>query len=309
MNRIVSNPPFASEEGDGEVIVPKKEESTEELETEQSEEETTESDEETESSSESGEATEGEESEESESESESEEQPPQKIKIGEFEYSPEELQEIVTKGSKVKEWEQKMPGFDVDKFMPDYTRKSQRLAQYEKAPQVARPVQKTKEELEALGVDDEQIKIFENVAKHLGFVKQTDLVQTSVESQKESFLASHPEYAPGDVANDQRWATLMQEFNLFNWEAHPHRVEEFLEEAHKRIAGTQAPPVDTKKGQEMKQIITTKKAQAAIMGVGGGVSKSRTTTQAPSKGATAQALIEKYRAAGWSEEDIKDILT
>lgn len=222
-----------------------------------------------------------------------------KVKIGEQEFSNEELQEIVNKGSKIKEWEKKMPGFNIDTFMPDYTVKSQRLKEYEKrfAPKESK---QNIDELKELGVDEEQINAFQKVAKHLGFVRQTDLVQDSVEVQKESFIARHPEYAPGAIENDQKWAKLMEEFSLFNWQQHPEKVEKLLEKAHEEVSKSW---IETERGQKIKQTITTMQAKANAVATGGqGVGKSVSTLKSDN------SVIEKYRAMGWSENDIKEIL-
>ena len=217
-----------------------------------------------------------------------------KIKIGEQEFSEEELQAIITRGTKVKEWETKMPGFNLDTLMPDYTRKSQKLKALEKS------VPKAQEKIDLEGIDQEQIQNIEKIARHLGFVRQADLVQDSVETQKNVFIASHPEYSPGLPENDAKWAQLMEQFSLYNWQLHPNKVEEMLEEAHAKVSQTW---INTAKGEKTKEAIATKKAQANASTFGGGTSTKQTS--APSN----QALAEKYRAAGWSEEDIKDVLS
>lgn len=225
---------------------------------------------------------------------------PSKVKIGEQEFSNEELEEIVNKGSKIKEWEKKMPGFNIDTFMPDYTVKSQRLSEYEKrfAP---KEVKQNLDELKELGVDEDQINAFQKVAKHLGFVSQTDLVQDSIEVQKESFIARHPEYAPGTPINDQKWTKLMEEFSLFNWQQHPEKVERLLEKAHEEVSKLW---IETERGQKIKQAITTNQAKAnAVATGGGGIGKGVSTQKSDN------SILEKYRAMGWSESDIKEILT
>lgn len=224
---------------------------------------------------------------------------PTKVKIGEQEFSNEELQEIVNKGSKIKEWEKKMPGFNIDTFMPDYTTKSQRLKEYEKRS-TQKESKQNLDELKELGVDEDQINAFQKVAKHLGFVRQTDLVQDSVEVQKESFIARHPEYAPGTPVNDQKWSKLMEEFSLFNWQQHPEKVEKLLEKAHEEVSKSW---IETERGQKIKQNITTIQAKANAAATGGsGLGKGTTTSKSDN------SMIEKYRAQGWSEEDIKEIL-
>ena len=232
-----------------------------------------------------------------------------KVKIGEAEYTPEELQAIVSKGTQVKKWEEKMPGFDIDKLMPDYTRKSQRLAQFEKRNTVPK-AQADSKEMEELGIDEAQLRALEKAAKHLGFVRQTDLVQDSVEAQKETFIARHPEYKSDAVGGDIKWTQLMEKFSDFNvyqdqntktWYGKIDKVEEFLERAHAEVSGTwQAAAVNEK----TKQAVVTKQAQVNLMATGGGAPRG-----APQKTPSNTELIQKYRSAGWSEEDIKEILT
>lgn len=225
---------------------------------------------------------------------------PAKIKIGDQEFDESELKDIVTKGSKIKEWETKMPGFNVDTFMPDYTQKSQRLAAYEKRSAPKAQVQP--KELEELGVDDTQVKAFEKVAKHLGFVRQTDLIQDSIEAQKDAFIARHPEYAPGSPVNDEKWGQLKQEFDLYDWKNNPDKVEKFLEKAHADVSKSW---IEAERGNKVMETITTKKAQVAATVAGGGSGKGATIT--PNSSNTA--LANKYRQMGWDEEDIKEILS
>ena len=222
------------------------------------------------------------------------EESPAKIKLGDKEFTQEELQEITEKGSKVKEWETKMPGFNLDTLMPDYTRKSQRLAAYEKrAPKAA-------EEVDLSDIDSSEVEKFTRVAKHLGFVKQSDLVRDSVEVQKNAFIASHPEYQPGTTINDAKWDQLMEQFSLYNWQAYPQKVEDFLEKAHGEVSKTWQ---ETAKNEKTKETIVTKTAVANASATSGGNSQ-----KAQSK-TDNSALADKYRAMGWAEEDIKEILT
>lgn len=226
---------------------------------------------------------------------------PSKIKVGEREFTEEELSTIVAEGTKVQGWKQKMPGFDIDQLMPDYTRKSQRLARYEgqfgKTPETA-----PKESLEELGVDQDQVNTFEKVAKRLGFVRQTDLVQNSVEAQKDAFLAHHKEYATDTPQGDARWNQLMEHFSIYNWQAHPQKVEELLEEAHQKVSQSWR---EVSRGEKVKETITTRKAQATAVAFGGGSSTSKPATNSSSN----VGLADKYRDMGWTEDDIKELLT
>ena len=234
-----------------------------------------------------------EQSEEGSAETEEKAEEPQKIKIGDKEFTEEELNGIIEKGGKVQEWETKMPGFNLDTLMPDYTKKSQKLAQYEKhpAPKV--------EEVDLSDVDADELEKFDRIAKHRGFVKQSDIVQDSVEVQKNTFIASHPEYKQGIPANDAKWEQLMEQFALYNWQAFPHKVEDMLEKAHSEVSKTWN---DEAKNQKTKESVTTKQAIVDAVAKGGNGSQKTTAPK------DSSALADKYRALGWAEDDIKEIL-
>ncbi len=272
MGKVVINEEF-SKEGE-EVELDKEEQSTEE-------------------ETETGEKSE-EQSEEGSAETEDKAEEPQKIKIGDKEFTEEELKGVIEKGGKVQEWETKMPGFNLDTLMPDYTKKSQKLAQYEKHPAPKA------EEVDLSDVDADELEKFDRIAKHRGFVKQSDIVQDSVEVQKNTFIASHPEYKQGIPANDAKWEQLMEQFSLYNWQAFPHKVEDMLEKAHSEVSqGWET----TKHNEKTKETVITKKALAdATATSGGNAQKQKTQT-------SNTALADKYRASGWSEEDIAEILT
>ena len=272
MGKVVINEDF-SPEGE-EVELDKEEQSTEEKKEEVKESE--------------------EQSEEGSAETEDKAEEPQKIKIGDKEFTEEELKGVIEKGGKVQEWETKMPGFNLDTLMPDYTKKSQKLAQYEKHPAPKA------EEVDLSDVDADELEKFDRIAKHRGFVKQSDIVQDSVEVQKNTFIASHPEYKQGIPANDAKWEQLMEQFALYNWQAFPHKVEEMLEKAHSEVSKTWN---DEAKNQKTKESVTTKQAIVDAVAKGGNGSQKTTAPKDNS------ALADKYRALGWAEDDIKEILT
>ena len=229
-----------------------------------------------------------EQSEEGSAETEEKAEEPQKINIGDKEFTG-----IIEKGGKVQEWETKMPGFNLDTLMPDYTKKSQKLAQYEKHPAPKA------EEVDLSDVDADELDKFDRIAKHRGFIKQSDIVQDSVEVQKNTFIASHPEYKQGIPANDAKWEQLMEQFALYNWQAFPHKVEDMLEKAHSEVSKTWN---EDAKNQKTKESVTTKQAIVDAVAKGGSGSQK---TAAPKDNS---ALADRYRALGWAEEDIKEIL-
>ena len=276
MNKIVNNPSF-TDEGTATEQLEEKIELQEEQSTEENKEENTEEQENKEGSEEETQKTEE----------------PQKVKIGDKEFTAEELSGIVEKGTKVKEWETKMPGFNLDTLMPDYTKKSQRLAAMERQSFKAEPQ-------DLSDVDADEVQKFEKIAKHFGYVRQTDLAQSTVESQKEAFLSQHPEYNPGNTINDAKWSQLMEQFSVYNWQAFPHKVGDLLEKAHVEVSKSWN---ETKVNERTKETIVTKKAVADATAISGG------NAQKQSNQSSNTALADKYRVLGWTEEDIKEILT
>ena len=78
-------------------------------------------------------------------------QEPEKVKVGEKEYTQEELTSVVGLGETAKEYETKW-NRPIGEFYPDYTQKSQKLSEYEKKEKEAQEIRlkekvKAKEEL------------------------------------------------------------------------------------------------------------------------------------------------------------------
>jgi hypothetical protein len=96
----------------------------------------------------------------------------EKIKLGEEEYSQDELQTLVKLGKIGKEAEEKF-NTSLDKVWPDYSRKSNQLKEYESE---LTELRKLKEEKEALPQDEQQaIEEARKAAKKLGIVLEDDL--------------------------------------------------------------------------------------------------------------------------------------
>ena len=98
----------------------------------------------------------------------------EKIKLGEKEYTQEELNDLVGLGEVAKEYEQKW-NRKIDQFWPDYTQKSQKLAQLEEK-------EKERDELELrsklssgsqLSLEEQQ-KLAREQAKTLGLVTRDE---------------------------------------------------------------------------------------------------------------------------------------
>lgn len=113
-----------------------------------------------------------EEAQEVEQEEEQEVQEPEKIKLGEEEYSQDELQTLVKLGKIGKEAEEKF-NTSLDKVWPDYSRKSNQLKEYETE---LTELRKLKEQQAELPQDEQQaIEEARKAAKKLGIVLEDDL--------------------------------------------------------------------------------------------------------------------------------------
>lgn len=222
----------------------------------------------------------------------------EKFVLGDREYTQTEVQELIGKGQKIRDWEQKVPGNDIDKLYADYTKKSQRLAEYEK--KIVAPVEQADDDLD---LPPDQLDLLKRAAKKLGFVQREDMVKTSIESQKDAFLADHPEYLPQNDPANEKWSALMSEFNNFNWQTNPQRVTDFLERSHSQVAPNWQ---EKARGVEVKKQLLQRKSVSGLAQMGGGAAANAPDVKS-SKLSTRQA--ELYRASGWSEKDIKDLLS
>lgn len=222
----------------------------------------------------------------------------EKFTFGDNEYTQSEIAELLAKGKAAKEWETKVPGNDIAKLQADYTKKAQKLAEYEK--QFAPPVEQNSDEVD---LPPDQIDLFKKVAKKLGFVQREDLVKGSVEAQKDAFLAEHPEYLPQNDPNNEKWGALLASFNEFNWQANPQRVADFLERSHAQVASKWQEPA---RGADMKRMILQKKSVENLAQLGGGAAANIPHTKSTK---LTEKNIQILKNGGWSEADINELLT
>lgn len=241
------------------------------------------------------------EAEESETAPEAEaiaEQPETEEQVAEAE-TPElspELQSLVEKGRRVQAWETKMPGFDVDKIVPEFTRRSQALKALER-------VVMSKQETTDSPLPPEEMQVLEQALQRLGVPTRADLSKSAQETQKEEFLAAHPEYLPENDPGDRNWSRLMAAFNEYNWQAHPTRTYEFLARAHESVDNG---PLSPTRGERVQKAIQRRAASAGLATVGGGASAPSAPAKAQARGFT-DAQREAYRRGGWSDAEIAEL--
>lgn len=207
-----------------------------------------------------------------------------------------DLQALVEKGRRVQEWESKMPGFDVDQLVPEFTRRSQALKALERAYAQQESV-KSEEPL-----PPEEMQVLEKALQRLGVPTRADITKSAQETQKDEFLARHPEYLPENDPGDKKWNQLLNAFNEYNWQGHPTKTYEFLERSHLAVTDGPLSPI---RGARVQQAIQRKAATTEMASVGGG-NAAPTASKAPLKGFTA-VQREAYRRGGWTDAEIAEL--
>ena len=130
-----------------------------------------------------------EEEEEEEEEESSEKAPeaPTTIKVGEKEYSQDELDELVKLGSTAKEYEEKW-NRPIGDFYPDYTQKSQKLSEYEKAEKARAEAEVAKKQEQGIELSpEEKREAVLKEARGYGILTKEDL-DTEVNSRVANML-------------------------------------------------------------------------------------------------------------------------
>lgn len=102
------------------------------------------------------------------------EETPNTIKIDGKEYSQEEVQELVGLGQTAKEYETKW-NRPIGEFYPDYTQKSQKLSEYEKAEKARLEEELSRKQAEGNLTPEEQRALVIKQAKDYGLLTKEDL--------------------------------------------------------------------------------------------------------------------------------------
>lgn len=122
----------------------------------------------------------------------------QPVKIGEEEYTPDQLAELVQKGKIVKEWEIEKPGYNLDTLYADYTKKTMELAELRRnQPQVESEIQ--------LAPEDQQL-----LKKAVNPLIESALQQERDKMALDSFKNQHAEY--NDLV---KWKKYISFFNSY----------------------------------------------------------------------------------------------
>lgn len=153
------------------------------------------------------------------------------------------------------------------------------------------------EDTELEGYEPEQVKQFETLAKKLGFVKKDEIIsQTSQErnnSEFETFMEAHPEYAPENDKDGALWSQFKSEFSLYNPPKDPKTLRKILQKVHSEIHGVQ-PAANLTKVNAAREKIKVASHTGASVG-----KAPRARTQAPS-GLRTDAM------KGFSDDELEE---
>ena len=94
---------------------------------------------------------------------------PEKIKLGDKEFTQDELNRLVGLGEFAEKVE-KEQNRKISEIYPEYTRKSQKLSEYEKAEAAAKEAETKKRAEEGKLSSEEQLEMYRKTIKELGFV-------------------------------------------------------------------------------------------------------------------------------------------
>ena len=164
---------------------------------------------------------------------------------------------------------------------------------------IKKPITVATQDEELAGFDPEQIKTFETIATKLGFARKDELIyqntQDKLNSEFDTFIESHKEYAPENDKDGVLWNQFKEEFSLYNPPRDTKTLKKVLNKVHNDIYGVQPAKNFSKINASQEKIKVASHAGAS----GGKENISR--TQNNNSGLRMDAL------KGFSEEEKKEI--
>lgn len=234
------------------------------------------------------------------------------IEYGGKQYTASELEDLLTAGAKVREYESSHPGFDPSLMHKDYTKKSMELADVkrklseleEKLSQPVKLPQKIDAEL-LKDVNPKDVEIVEKILQAGGYVKKDELQRENYETVKKQqvseFIKKHPEYHPDNDPGDTKWTALRSEFNLYKLPKDAVKLGELLERAHKSLGGSIEDSSARLNIQKAKKILAQKKVNKV-----GQSSSSGSSGSGKAKNVAPDKL--KHFLKGYSDEELHDLV-
>lgn len=217
-------------------------------------------------------------------------------------FSEAELEEIISLGSRVRDYQKTHPGYDPIKIHGEYTRNSMELANLKNASKTREQEATPDPALNLEGIATEDIALVEKILKAKGYVHKSDLQKQNYEQVKKSeintFLETHPEYKPGSSGGDQLWDGLLQEFNLYKMPTDPKQIGDLLKRAHANASGSQL-AIDPK---QAAKFLAQKRVNKTNQATGSG--KAGAAPEVAPKGVPEAAL---KHLKGISPEELEEL--
>lgn len=146
--------------------------------------------------------------------------------------------------------------------------------------------------------DPEELKRFETVATKLGFARKDEIIyqttQDRLNTEFESFIEAHPEYAPENDKDGLLWNQFRAEFALYNPPKEVKTLKKVLNKVHNEIYGVQP-------AKNLNKINASQEKIKVASHTGASAGKS-TPTRQPQLGSLRTDALK-----GFSEEEKKEI--
>lgn len=161
-------------------------------------------------------------------------------------------------------------------------------------------------------VDEDQVKLFERIAKVKGYVPRSELrAQQFEETRKtaqEEFLEKHPEYKPENDTDDSLYNTLKSELALYAAPEDPRLIPKLFERAHSAVK-QQYPDKFSKTVKTVQQhVAASSRTKVASSGSQSPKSSTVKAEQKESSGTLSSEKIQILKNSGWSEADIAELM-
>lgn len=182
----------------------------------------------------------------------------QPVKIGEEEYTPDQLAELVQKGKTAKEWESQRPGYNLDSLYADYTQKTMELAELKKQ--------------ESLHVQEPQIQLAPEEQIYLQKAVNP-IIETAFQKERdrqaiESFKKMHSEY--NDLVKWNDYSSFFNSYYKLPTEVSAQLSVMEMAHQNKNFDSEVKKKAEQAKGQALTDIQKLEMASA-----GGGVQKTQ----------------------------------
>lgn len=162
------------------------------------------------------------------------------------------------------------------------------------------------------GIDEEQIEIFERIAKARGYIPEGELRVRQFESARsaaqDAFLDKHPEYKVENDDGDVLYNALKSELALFAAPEDPKLIPKLFERAHEIVLKSYPERFVKNRTSTKQQIAASSRTKIASSG-------SQTPRSAPKKEQTeteeellSDEQINILKNSGWSEEEILELM-